>query len=1182
MRLATLITHRRLLEWTACCGALAAAAGALLYLHHDELRRYQALERSRLENLAGVVAANIQTDLDATNHALISVVREARAAPRADAAGRDAELAKLVSVMPGVRALLLLDRDGTVASADQPDLVGLRLGARAYFQLARARPDPGALYVSAPFRSVRGDLVIALSRVVTAADGGFAGLALATLDPEYFTAKFRSASYRPDVWGYVVHGGGVQLLNYPVKPGIDGSDLNRPESLYRRHRALNATASVQQGRIVTTGELRLMALRTIDPPGLRMDQPIVIGLSAEVVAIALPLGAQERGFLGLWCGVALAATLSLALSQRRREAARRQREQRQAERLRLEAVAGSEQRFRTLIEDAPLPIAMLRHGRFIYTNPRYRALHGYAPEDDLGGLPWRAMIAERSRRALRREEALIEADSAQEQNFEALGLGKAGTEVPVLKATARVALADGDATLVFAQDISAQKRAEADLTLARDEAEAAGRAKADFLANMSHEIRSPLNAILGLAYLLERMRLDDDVRGTVGKIGAAGQSLLAIVNDVLDVSKIEAGQMTLERAPFQLADVIERVASGMGVAAADKPVELIIDAAPPGIDALLGDALRLQQVLTNLSGNAIKFTPAGSVVLSVRLLGRDGDAARLGFSVRDTGIGVDPALHGEIFAPFSQADNSTTRRFGGTGLGLTISRRLVRLMGGELALRSAPGAGSEFSFALTLPLGAAAPAAPLRGRRLLIGEHSTVALEALAALARELGAEVVAAHGADALRAAWDGERGFDAALLTPRMAALVDAPRHPLLLMAAPYALATLGDGAGAAPAALLPQPVTRQGLLEALRRAGGRLAGAAHAAPAAAPGAADGQLRGLRLLVVDDSDINREVMERIVRAEGAGCSCAADGQAALDWLADHGAEVDLVLMDIQMPVMDGIEATRRIRRLPRLAGLPIIALTAGAFSAQQQAALDAGMSHFISKPFDVAATVALIRQAALGAASQPAPAATAAGAAPAAPLPAAIDADQGVELWGDQGRHHDMLGRFARCYAGAADAIDRRAARGDAPGAAALAHQLAGVAASLALTPLCGRAQQAERRLRAGASSAADAASDAPQAPAAALRAELRRALAAIATLAPAPAAATPTTASTSELLGRLLTELPAADPVPLEGLLLQLRSRLPADAWTALTARVLGFDFDAAATLASDLLNDTEINK
>jgi len=1050
---ALLRRHRRhLLEWLGYGALMAAGAATLLALQHDELRRHEALEAARLQSLASVLAVNVQTGLDATNHALESVVADARTAARADAATRNAELTKLVAVMPGVRSMVVLDRDGIVVAADQADLPGRSLGTRAYFRLVRDHPQPHTLYVTAPFRSVRGDLAISLVRMVAGADGAFAGVAVATLDPEYFIAQFRAVHYAPDVRASVIHGDGIELLSYPGGGNLGGGNLDQPGTLFRRHRERAREASLQQGLDGAAGGPRLMALHTVQPAALGMDRAIVIGLSRDQAAVALPLHQHARHMWMLCGGAALAGALVLALAQRQRRLGQRLRDEREAERARIEALAGSERRFKTLIEDAPLAIAILRHGRFIYTNPRYRALHGYLPQDDLQGLPWRAMLAGQSRQALQREEALIEADSAHEQTFEALGLGKAGSLVPVLKATARVMLADGGATLVFAQDISAQKHAEAELTLARDAARAASRAKADFLANMSHEIRSPLNAVLGLAYLLERMRLDPEARDAVHKLRGAGQSLLGIVNDILDMSKIEAGHMVLEQAPFRLADVIDRVASGMQVAAADKPVEIVIDAAPAGVEIVLGDAVRLQQVLGNLTGNAIKFTASGQVALGVRLLDRADDNARLAFSVRDTGIGIDAALHGEIFAPFAQADGSITRRFGGTGLGLTICRQLVRLMGGELALDSTPGAGSEFSFVLNLPLGAS------------------------------------------------------DAVAVPPT------------------------GD--------------------------------------------AGGQLQGVRVLVVDDSEINREVMQRILREQGASSHQAINGQAALAWLTAHPADVDLVLMDIQMPVMDGIEATRRIHELPQLAGLPVVALTAGAFTSQQEAALAAGMTHFISKPFDVAPTVALIRQVARSGARP-----VAAGPAPAAagatdePAEAPVDTAQGIDLWGDRDTYYGALHRFARCYGGAAQAIATRAARGQVAGAVALAHQLAGVGASLALPPLCRQARHAEQHLEAGVHAAALPLLDS----------ELRRVLHAITALGPPPAvaaaAATDTpaagTAGAAPWLLQLLSDLPAADPAPLDTALTALHGQLPEADWLALRTQVAAFEFDAAGALAHTLL-------
>ena len=256
---------------------------------------------------------------------------------------------------------------------------------------------------------------------------------------------------------------------------------------------------------------------------------------------------------------------------------------------------------------------MLRAGRFVYTNRRYNLLHGHPADETMAGMPWRAMIAPASLERLGEQEALIAADSPAEQHFEAVGLRRDGSSIPVFKATTRVELADGPATLIFAQDISKQKRAEAFLLEARDAAEAASRSKAEFLANMSHEIRTPLNAILGLAYLLEQAELRADAQAMLLKIRASGRSLLGIINDVLDVSKIEAGAMTLDRSWFALQDVIDNVAATMGVAVADKDIELLVHRCRARWRSIMGDALRLEQLLVNLTSNAIKFTASGRV-----------------------------------------------------------------------------------------------------------------------------------------------------------------------------------------------------------------------------------------------------------------------------------------------------------------------------------------------------------------------------------------------------------------------------------------------------------------------------------------------------------------------------------------------------------------------------------------
>jgi PAS domain S-box-containing protein len=515
-----------------------------------------------------------------------------------------------------------------------------------------------------------------------------------------------------------------------------------------------------------------------------------------------------------------------------------------------------------------------------------------------------------------------------------------------------------------ARDVTESKRLEqvlqeknVELESARLAADKANLAKSDFLSSMSHEIRSPLNAILGLAYLLEHARLDQDSNSMVRKIRASGRMLLSLISDVLDVSKIEAGQMVIEQAPFRLADVIDNLSVVLGVAVGQKNIELIIQPPPAGVLTLIGDALRLEQVLINLSINAIKFTHAGQVELRTELLYRDRGQTLLRFTVRDTGIGIAPELQEGVFAAFTQADSSTTRRFGGTGLGLTICRQLVHLMGGEIGLVSVLGKGSEFWF--TVPLKTVADA------------DSTVS-----------------------------------------------NSVREETLI--------------------------------------------------------AGQSLQGIRVLVVDDSEINREVASRILQGQGAIVELANDGQAALDWLQAHAEAVDLVLMDVQMPVMDGIEATRRLRRIPRFAELPIIALTAGAFKSQHDDAAAAGMSHFISKPFDVPSTIALIQRLSHRAMSGPGgemPMADALSLGAAVPVDAskvvAMDVAQGVKQWLGRASYQEYLQLFVDLHRHTVGAMNHSLAQGNLPEAQSIAHKLSGVAANLALPEVRRLASQVEQSL-------------------------------------------------------------------------------------------------------------------
>ena len=1097
--------RRQWIEWLFLLLGLLLVAAALAYAHLAEAARHEAAERERLSVLTALLAKNIEVDLAATNLVLGGVIRDylgdGAAAGSAQALPR--RLTALVDAMPGVRTMLVIDAKGKPIATNIAELADQDFSRRSYFQTARDAPDARMLYISAPFHSFKGDLVITASRMVQDQQGRFAGVVLATLDPEYFTAKFRTAMYAPDVWAVVVHGDGRQFLNYPLR-SANGGNVDLPGGFLRRFRDSGYQAGVLSGvKIAGAAAPRVMAMATIAPPALHMDRALIIGLSREEAAIAAPLRRQALVYVACFATLALAGASLLFWSQRRRRQQAAWQAQQETERQAMQAVSDSETRFRTLIEDAPVAIAILRHGRFIYSNPRYRRLHGYSFEDDLNGLPWSAMISAQSQAALATNEALIEADSPSEQVFEAIGLDKQGLLVPVFKTTTRVMLKDGPATLIFTQDISAQKQAEEAMLLARDAAEAANRSKAEFLANMSHEIRSPLNAILGMAWLLERGKLDEEGREMTRKIRAAGQSLLGIINDVLDVSKIEAGHMSLEQAPFRLAEVIEKIAASMGVAAHDKPIAVRIGALPDGVDQVLGDALRLEQVLVNLTSNAIKFTAQGTVELSSALESRDGDAAVLRFSVRDRGIGIAPEVQETIFSAFAQADTSTTRRFGGTGLGLTICRQLVRLMGGSLHLQSRQGQGSEFSFTVPLQL---LPAGTLsspdmQALHALLADANADARAAVAAVARGLGWRVHAVSDGRAaldyaLACAADARPGV--VLLAARMPELdgeatARALREYLPPQDCPVVILAAGGVPATRPArrhtdpadpadAILNEPVTASSLYNATMEARQQRARAAGLDAGLVP-LEERVLAGVRVLVVDDSEINRDVVKHILCDQGAVPSFACDGRQALDWLLAHPADVDIVLMDVQMPVMDGLQATRALRQLPQFQDLPVVALTAGAFQTQRTAALEAGVNHFISKPFDVPQTIALIARAhrrhAQGLPALPPVVAEAAmpvrtgGAAPV------IDLAQGMEQWLDEAPYRQHLSHFGSTYrntVGAMRALLAADARGDA---AALAHKLAGVAGSLALPATVHAAQQAEQLLHAGddASAALDA---------------------------------------------------------------------------------------------------------
>ncbi|MCU0561799.1 MAG: response regulator [Desulfobacterales bacterium] len=740
------------------------------------------------------------------------------------------------------------------------------------------------------------------------------------------------------------------------------------------------------------------------------------------------------------------------------------------------ALRESEERFRLIVETAPVGYFELDlEGGFTFFNEAALDILGVAPAD-MAARNQIEFVDRASREKLEAAYADVLATGSPARSIEWLLARRDGSKRFAESSISLLRDRRGRSAgfSVFMRDITERRRSEA-LRRAKLAAEAASRSKGEFLASMSHEIRTPLNAVIGLVDLMLTSDLRPDQREDLDVVRSSAYALLSIINNVLDYSKIEAGRLELDRTSFSLELFLEECLKIVAMKAHSKRVELACRMAPGVPDRLVGDMTRLRQVLLNLVDNAIKFTERGEVIVSVRTESQTHEQVLLRILVTDTGVGIAPEKQRRIFKAYDQGDPSVSRRYGGTGLGLAVSAQLVKLMGGRIGVRSRPGQGSTFGFTAAFArqgpeASPAAPSAVLAGRPVLVVDDSPAARRIVAEILERAGMTVAAADGAQQARARlaragplpavvlvdsdMPGTDGFGVAAELRR-----DFPAAQVVMMLTFPQLKRKAECAALGVSATLVKPFGQRSLLDAVERV---LAGSGRAAAAGAqtPAAAAPDRRPLKILVVEDTAFNQKFILRLLERWGHTPVLAEDGSRAVELYS--GANFDLILMDLQMPEMDGFQAARAIRMIEDARGghTPIIALSAHAIHDERERCLESGMDEYLPKPVDSDALRRMIDGLIPpGAAARPA------GAVQGAAVSGLL-----MSLGNDWGFVKEVVDVFCADYPHLLSALRSAAASSDAPAFMRAAHSLKGMLRNFQAEPAAAKAQMLEQMGLAG----------------------------------------------------------------------------------------------------------------
>ncbi len=969
-------------------GVLVFALLAVLALLVDLTYQFTVIRRTTLEqtraNLASLTSAleasttrTIQS-VDVTLSSIVDGIGESDLLRNDPALGEIAALLKeRLRRSPHLRALALLDRAGRLLlSTDGAPREALFLTERDVFRahtrdrnagLVIGNPIPGrTLLTTNRGGELSGRWLLPMSRALRDADGALSGVVVATVNPDYFQGLYqtvqdseggRVALYRYD--------GTLLIAQPPPQPpnGAKIGDSAAQTTLFRKK-----LPSAEHGvfdEAGADGAARITAYRATP------TWPLVLSVSVDEAEELAGWRDNFRQAALLSGGFVLLILLFGVLLARSMATQRRQ----------ATALEESNARLNAILDTAVEGILTARpNGVIESANPAAHDIFG-CPPGGLIGRPISDLLPPEMREAQNR---FIDDMAAGVKRYrtgfsrELTAARLNGDLFPLSFSVAEVKTAAGPLYAAILRDLTDNKRAEQTLRDAKDRAEDGQRIKMEFLATMSHEIRTPMNGVIGMAGLLLDTRMNDEQRSFATTIRDSAESLLVIINDILDFSKIDAGRLELENDDLELAPLVESVLEILAPRAAAKGLELASFVPPPLRRPFRGDSGRLRQILLNLVGNAVKFTDSGSVtILLAEEIGESG-APQVRFEVRDTGIGISDEDRPRLFTMFSQVDASPARRHGGTGLGLAICKRLAELMGGQIGVDSQAGLGSVFWVSIPLEPGTAvqplAPMADWSGRRVLIVDDVAVNRDLLARHMTSFAIDAETAESGDTAltrltRAAEQG-RPFDAAILDHRMPGMTG-PELATRIRAIPalagirLALATSHLTAPTTEEQLLEnapvdenltKPIRFSALCQALANLLDRRSPTEQTAPAgadAAPAPAPLPAFHARILVADDNPVNQQLTLALLRRAGHTAEAVSNGEEAVEAVSSRS--YDLVLMDVQMPVMDGLTATRVIRRLSGAAArIPIIALTANAMQGDDAVCLDAGMDDYLSKPIN------------------------------------------------------------------------------------------------------------------------------------------------------------------------------------------------------------------------------------